>query len=124
MKKRTLLILAAFLTSLFALNGCRRSYRDTDVVGTWQYVTNRITQTYTFSPDHTFTCVTAGLRHFGEWRLRGDQLDIVTRSNSFSPTVVSNVATARIVELTPSGLILKDREESDEPRTRAMTRLR
>ena len=121
------LYLLVSLLSLFLL-GCRRSYRDAELVGSWQIITTGgIRQTYTFSPDHTFTIVTASskdLRHFGDWVVDHDQLAIIVRSNSFTPTIVSNRETARIGKVTDSILILKDRDRNDEPRERTFQRLK
>src|SRR5688500_16607673 len=100
--KRHSFILGVFLCLMFSALSCRRSYQDSQLVGYWQMVTNRITQTYTFSPDHTFVSAFASskdLRHFGNWTLDEDQLAITVRSNSFSPLIVSNRTTARITQL-------------------------
>ena len=118
-------IFVLVLSLLFT--GCQRSFRDADLVGSWQLVTNGITQTYTFSSDHTFTTAfksSKDLRNFGEWTLNANQVAIVLHSSSFSPTIVSNRTTALIVELTPSVLILKDQDRNDEPRERAWTRVK
>jgi hypothetical protein len=149
--KTSVLVLFLLLPSVFC--GCRQSYQDTDVVGSWQYVgsrvtpdavrwsstnidellrswditTNRFLQTYTFSPDHTFTAQIASskdLRHFGVWDLKSDQLTVFVRSNSFFRTVTSNRETAQIVKATDSVLVLKDRDPSDAPRERLFRRLK
>jgi hypothetical protein len=128
--KKTVLTLLVFGLSLV---GCGRSYRDTELVGSWQIVTPRgpgragITQTYTLSPDHTFTSSIVSskdLRHFGDWSMQAGQLAITLRSNSFSPMVTSNREMAQIIKLTDSVLILRDRDRNDEPRERTFTRLK
>jgi hypothetical protein len=126
--KKTILTLLVFCLSLF---GCGRSYRDAELVGSWQIVIPRgpgrsgVTQAYTFSPDHTFTSSVVSskdLRVFGDWAMQADQLAITLRSNSFSPLVVSNRETAQIIKLTDSVLVLKDRDSNDEPRERTFRR--
>ena len=129
--KKTILTLLVLCLSLF---GCGRSYRDAELVGSWQTAIPRgpgrsgITQTYTFSPDHTFTVSVVSskdLRVFGHWALQADQLAITARSNSFLPAiVVSNREMAQIIKPTDSVLILKDRDRNDEPRERAFRRLK
>lgn len=117
-----------FILSLsLALNGCQRSYRDVDLVGSWQLVTNGNTEIFTFSADHSCTVAfesSKDLRNFGEWTLHGNQLAIILRSSSFSPTIVSNREVARIGKLNASSLILEDRDRDDESRARALKRLR
>lgn len=124
---RAFLYLLVPVLSLCLL-GCGRSYRDAELVGSWQVVTGvNVTQTYTFSPDHTFTCVTASakdMRHFGDWAMDHNQLAIIVRSNSFSPTIVSNREPSRISKLTDSVLVLEDRDKNDEPRQRTFKRLK
>lgn len=126
MVKNTVCISA--LAVCLSLLGCRRSFQEADLVGPWQITTSGgVAQTYTFSPAHTFVCVTAGskdLRHFGEWGLAGDELAIVVRSNSFTSAIVSNRQTARIIKLTDSVLVVKDRDRDDEPRERTFRRIR
>ena len=118
---RSILVLALSLS----LVGCGRSYRDADLLGSWKVVmTGGVQQTYTFSPDHTFTIVTASskdLRHFGVWTMDSGQLVITVRSNSFT-TPVTNRETAHIAKLTDSLLILKDRDKNDEPQERRFQR--
>jgi hypothetical protein len=109
------------------LFGCGRSYRDAELVGSWQFVGSGNAYTYTFSPDHTFThsvVSSKDLRNFGDWAMHADQLAITLRTSSFSPVVVSNRETAQIMKLTDSALILKDRDRNDEPRTRTFRRLK
>lgn len=119
------LFVLVFCLSLF---GCGRSYRDAELVGSWQFAyRSGNTCTYTFSPDHTFTySVTSSkdLRQFGDWALQADQLAIVLRSNSFSSIVASNRETVRIIKLTDSVLILKDRDRNEERRERTFRRLK
>ena len=120
-------ILSFLLCALaLCLAGCGRSYRDADLVGSWKTSTGRVTQTYTFSSDHTFTMVTASskdLRHFGDWAIDGGQLIITVRSNSFAPPVTNRLP-AHIAKLKDSLLVLKDRDENDEARERTFQRLK
>lgn len=128
--KKTILTLLVFCLSLF---GCGRSYRDAELVGSWQIVNPRgsgrsgITQTYAFFPDHTFTVSVVSSKDlpvFGDWAIQADQLAITARSNSFSPIVVSNREMAQIIKLTDSVLMLKDRDRNEEPRERTFRRLK
>ncbi len=108
--------------------GCQRSYQEAALVGSWQtFTAGAVTQWYTFSSDHRFTSSVASskdLRHFGDWALVGDQLSMVVRSQSFSPTIVSNRETSRIIKLTDETLVARDRDRNDEPRERTFKRLR
>lgn len=127
MKIKPCLCIPVLVLSLSA-GSCGRSYPEADLLGSWQTVwKGRVTQTYTFCPDHTFTIVTASskdLRLFGTWAVLGNQLSIVIRSNSFSPIIETNRETARIVLVTDDSLILRDRDRNDEPRERNFRRLR
>ncbi len=121
--KPSTLLLAVFFASLVV--GCHRSYEDSQLTGSWQITTNRVTQTFTFSPDHKFTVKTASSRnlsHFGDWVLVKDQLFMVIRSNSWTPSVTSNRAAAEIVELNGARLVLKDHDGDGEDRLRSFTR--
>jgi len=123
---KTLIGIIGLVLSLFFF-GCRRSYQDGDLIGSWQMTTNGITQTHTFSPDHTVVSAfvsSKDLRHFGDWTLDGDQLAIVVRSNSFSSTITSNRAATHILKLTDSVLILKDQDRNDEWRERTFRKLK
>jgi hypothetical protein len=124
MKPTTLLLTVSCATLLV---GCHRSYQDSQLAGSWQITTNRITQTFTFSPDHTFTVKTESSKNltvFGDWVLAKDQLVIVIRSNSWSPSVTSYRKAAEIVELTDAMLVLKDQDSNDELRKRVFRRLK
>src|SRR5437879_3156531 len=123
---KTPICIIGLVLSLFFV-GCRRSYQDGEMIGSWQITTNGMTQTYTFSPDHAFVSAfvsSKDLRHFGDWTLDADQLTIEVRSNSFSPTITSNRTTTRILNLTDSVLILKDQDRNDEPRERTFRKLK
>ena len=124
MKRSIYISIFVFGLSLF---GCGRSFRDAELVGSWQFVSGGTAYTYTFSPDHTFTYSVVSskdMRNFGDWAIRADQLVITLRTSSFSPIVVSNRAMAGIIKLTDSILILKDRDRNDEPRERTFRRLK
>jgi hypothetical protein len=125
--KRHLVILAAVAVLALSSFGCHRSYPESQLVGSWQSFTNRITQTYTFYPNHTFVSAIASssdLRNFGDWTLDQDQLTITLRSNSFSSIAASNRTTAQIAKLTDAVLILKDRDKNEDLRVRAFRRLK
>jgi hypothetical protein len=124
MKTSAYLSVLVFCLPLF---GCGRSYRDAELVGSWQFAGSGNAYTYTFSPDHTFTYSVVSskdLRNFGDWAMHADQLAITLRTSSFSPIVVSNRETVQITKLTDSVLILKDRDRNDEPRERTFRRLK
>ena len=123
--KPSTLILAVSLASL--LVGCHRSYQDSQLTGSWQITTNRVTQTFTFAPDHKFIVNTASstnLSHFGDWMLVRDQLVMVIRSNSWTSLVTSKCETAQIVELNDAKLLLKDNDRDGDKRKRSFTRLK
>ncbi|MGO8929995.1 MAG: hypothetical protein ACLQU3_24265 [Limisphaerales bacterium] len=124
---RQIPIYFASLVFCLSLFGCGRSYRDAELVGSWQFVTSGIAYTYTFSADHTFTYSVVSskdLRNFGDWTMHADQLAITLRTSSFSPIVVSNREMAQIIKLTDSVLILKDRDRNDVQRERTFRRLK
>ena len=137
------------------LPGCRRPYQDADLIGSWQIVESRIKlsdqpllqldtnrlgrfspswrtnsspvpQTYTFSPDHTFTSrfvSTKDMRHFGVWALESDRLAITVLSNSFSPAITSNRESVRIVRLAKSVITLENRDHRDQLQQRTFRRV-
>jgi hypothetical protein len=117
---KTSLSLFGIILALFSF-GCRPSYQDGQFVGSWQVVTNGYTKIYSFSPDHAFVSTFVGVgpnQVSGDWTLDADQLAIVVRSNSFSPTLVSNRITIQILKLTDSALSLKLPNENGKPLAR------
>jgi hypothetical protein len=143
MKSSVLVLVLVLFIALLAFFGCRRSYTEADLLGSWQIVarrikpndqllpmwlsdTNPVSYTYTLSPDHSFISrfkSSKDMRVFGVWSLESDQLSFVMFSNSWTPSIASNRETVRITSLTKTEVTIEDRDQRDQLQQRTFRKL-
>jgi hypothetical protein len=113
---------------ILTIIGCSHSFKESQLVGSWQLDVQNADVRFTYYPNHTWIMTITGTEslpsesEFGEWKLEGDSLMLITRSGLDDK--VSNVQeTGKIRELNNSVLVELNQDANGKTRTSSFHRV-
>jgi len=111
------------ILAAFALAGCKQSFQESQLVGSWRLDIHIADTRVTYYPNHTWvvTMVSSDDRvpsgsEFGEWKLEGNRLTTITRC-MFDNRSASASETGTIVKLNRSTLVEKTSNNGGQTKT-------
>ncbi len=117
------LSLACFLT------GCGRSYKDSQLVGSWQLDVSLANAIITYHPDHTWVMTLTSSKNdipngsqSGDWKIEGNRLVTMTRS-TLNNAVTNIQETAEIMKLNDSQLLWQTQGKDGKKRISKLHRV-
>jgi len=113
---------------LLAVVGCKRSFQESQLVGSWQLDVQAADVRFTYYTNHTWVMIITSSENipsgseFGEWKLDGDRLTITTRS-ALDDAATNVRETGKIEKLNNSVLIEKNQDVGGKTKTSAFHRV-